>query len=72
MRETKAWWQSKTIWTSLVGAAFAAATLFGFLPDGVDQEQVVAAVLTVTSILSAFFRVGSTAEIGTKSTPMVR
>ena len=57
------WWQSKTIWVSLVGAAFAAAAAFGVLPEGLNQDQVIGGILAVTSVLAAVFRKSATTQI---------
>jgi uncharacterized membrane protein len=51
--DAKAWWQSKTIWTSVVGALFSILSLFGVSPT-FDAGSVVAAVLTVFGLVNAY------------------
>jgi len=60
----KGWWQSKTIWTGIVGAIFAALGLLGLVPQGLDAATVVNAVLGVVSVGAIIFRVQANTKIG--------
>jgi len=64
MIDTKAWWQSRTIWLNIVAAIFAVLGGLKLLPEGLDQEQVVTAIMAIVSIVTVIFRIGSTHAIG--------
>lgn len=63
MNETKPWWQSRTIWTGLLGGLYAILSIFKILPEGLEQEMVLEAVLGVTSVLAVLFRAKATKEV---------
>lgn len=51
--DAKAWWQSKTIWTSIIAALFAFLALFGIVPE-LDQGSLLATIMAVVGIFNAF------------------
>ena len=59
----KVWWQSRTIWSGIVGTMFAMLSLMGWLPAELSSSQVVDAILAVTSIGAVVFRVKAKAAI---------
>lgn len=59
----KNWWASKSIWTGIIGSAFAIAAAFGFVPAGLDPEMVTTAVLGVVGVLTVVFRVTATEAV---------
>lgn len=63
MNEEKVWWQSRTIWTGLIGAVFAMLGGLNVLPEGLSSDMVVNAVLGVTSVLAVVFRAKATKSI---------
>lgn len=63
MEQIKPWWQSRTIWSSLVGAVFAVLSLTGNLPPEITSTMVVDAIVGITSILAIFFRAKATTSI---------
>lgn len=63
MNNEKVWWQSRTIWSGVVGTAFAILSMFGWLPTELSSAQVVDAILAVTSIAAVVFRVKAKAAI---------
>lgn len=63
MNEEKVWWQSRTIWTGLIGSAFAILSGMKVLPEGLSSDMVVNAVLGVTSVLAVVFRAQATKAI---------
>lgn len=63
MNETKPWWQSRTIWTGLLGGLYAILSIFKILPEGLEQGMVLEAVLGVTSVLAVLFRAKATKEV---------
>jgi uncharacterized membrane protein HdeD (DUF308 family) len=71
MSDTSAWWQSKTIWASLVGVlagllAVLTHNKVQILPA--DQEQIVTLIMSlvgiVTGILAIYGRVTANTQIG--------
>jgi hypothetical protein len=59
----KGWWASRTVWAGLIGTAFAVASFFGAVPAGLDQTMVLEAVLAVTGVAAAIFRVKATQTV---------
>lgn len=59
------WWQSRTIWTGLIGTLFAVLSGFGLVPEGLNQDMVLEAVLGVVSVAAILFRVKATKAIVT-------
>lgn len=64
MEEVKPWWQSKIIWTQIVGLAFMVLSKVVELPEGITVDQVVTAILAVMSIATIVLRKTATATIG--------
>jgi hypothetical protein len=61
---SKPWWQSRTVWTGIVGGLFSIAGVFNMLPAGLTSETVVNAILGVVSVAAVVFRVKATKTIG--------
>ena len=57
----KTWWESKTIWTAIVGAGVAVLALFG-LP-ALDQGSAVATVMFLVSLYNAWLHPGPQAAL---------
>lgn len=64
MEEVKPWWQSKIIWTQIVGLAFMVLSKVVELPEGITVDQVVTAILAVISVATIVLRKTATATIG--------
>jgi len=64
--ETKIWWQSRTVWTGLVGALFAILHQFGMLPVDLTTEMVLNMILGIVSVLAVVFRVDATKKLTIK------
>lgn len=62
--ETKNWWQSKTIWTSIVGVILSIMALFGIVPETDSTEMIVQGVLALVSVMAIIFRTVATKAIG--------
>lgn len=56
--DEKGWWKSRTVWTGVIGGAFAIAAALGVVPADMDQETVLNSVLAVVSILTIVLRFG--------------
>jgi len=67
MHETKKWYESKTIWGSIITVAAAAAGFFGYGIDADTQGQIVsnitALIAAAGGILSAIGRLTADKEI---------
>lgn len=63
MLDTKTWLQSRTIWLQIVSALFAILAAFHILPTGLDQEQVVGAIMGAVAIATLVLRIRSTHAI---------
>lgn len=63
--ETKNWWQSKTIWTSIVGVIISACALFGIVPETANTDMIVEGVLGAVSVLAIIFRTVATKAVAT-------
>lgn len=66
MTEQKVWWQSRTIWTGIIGTLFAMLSGFNIIPADLAADNVVEAILGITSVLAIVFRVQTKTEIATK------
>ena len=66
MENTKVWWQSRTIWSGIIGAVFAILSILNLLPADLTTIQVVDAIMAVTSVAAIVFRVKSTTVITIK------
>lgn len=64
MQDTKRWWESRTIWASLLGLIFVALSALHVLPEGLSQEGVLEAVMGVVGVLAIIFRVKADSTIG--------
>lgn len=62
------WWQSKTVWTSIVGFLFSIAVMLGFDVEalGLSEEATIGAVMAVVTLLTGIFR-ARTSRVVTKS-----
>ena len=63
MEESKPVWASRTVWVGLVGLLFPLLAAFGWLPDGLNQEQAVDAVMAVLGLLTILFRSQATTTL---------
>lgn len=67
---TKPWWQSKSVWASIVAILAAIAGYFRFEIAAADQAQLVEAITTIATVaggvFAALFRVTATTQIGPK------
>jgi len=67
MTETKKWWQSKTIWGSIVTLVAVVASLAGYQIDTETQNQLVTnitnIVAAVGSLIAVYGRVTASAKI---------
>lgn len=66
MENTKVWWQSRTIWSGIIGAVFATLGMLNLLPADLTTTQVVDAIMAVTSVAAIVFRFKSTTVITIK------
>ena len=66
MQSSKRWWESKTIWTQIIGLLFMALVYFDQLPADLDQEAVITAIMGVVGVLTIIFRAKATTEIAPK------
>ncbi|MEK9211708.1 hypothetical protein [Sphingomonas sp. 2378] len=69
MTDTKYWWQSRTIWLQIVAALFAILSVFHILPTGIDQEQLVGAIMGLVAVATLILRFRSTHVIATDTLP---
>ncbi|APX64552.1 hypothetical protein AV944_00355 [Sphingomonas sp. LK11] len=69
MTDIKYWWQSRTIWLQIVAALFAILSVFHVLPTGIDQEQLVGAIMGFVAIATLILRFRSTHVIATDTLP---
>jgi hypothetical protein len=53
MNGTKVWWQSKTVWGSIVALLAGVATLAGVKLDAVLQDQLTELIVGVGNIIGA-------------------
>lgn len=70
MSDTKAWYQSQTIWAAVVGMLAALlgpyALKYGVnLSDPATQETIVGAIVAVSGVFAIIGRVRATTTIGT-------
>ncbi len=56
MPDTKAWWQSRTMWVNLVAIVFAILGSAKLLPTGLDQEMIVTAIMGLVAIANVALR----------------
>lgn len=64
--ENKIWWQSRTVWTGIVGLVFAFLASFKVIPPELTQDQVVEVILGVISVFAIIFRVAATKTVAVK------
>ena len=60
MTDTKTWWQSRTLWINFVAMLFALLSAIGRLPEGINQEQVVTAIMALIALANVVFRLTTT------------
>lgn len=61
----KLWWQSRTIWVSVLSALFGVLALAGVkLPAGFDQDATLNLVMVVLTVLGAVFGAKAKGAIG--------
>lgn len=67
MDSTKSWWQSKTVWASVIGLAALVGGAFGLTLTEADQntatEITVTVVGVVSSVIALYGRVTATKQI---------
>lgn len=61
--ETKSWWQSRTIWASIVGVIFPILSFNNLLPPELTSNMVVESIMVITSTLAIIFRVKADKKI---------
>ncbi len=73
MIDEKPWWQSRTIWASLVAVIAVVLGYFGYDIGGEDQaglvEAISSGVAIVGSLIAIITRIGATKTISTPSKP---
>lgn len=66
MEESKAWYESKTIWTSIIGVVSSMATTFFGGDIGLTAEAqagIVTGIVSVAGVLTVIFRKGTNKTI---------
>lgn len=69
MNNVKAWYESKIIWAQIVSIVFAVASVVSFdvgAALGMDEDKLLALVMTVVSVATVIMRGRSTAVISSK------
>ena len=70
MEDVKPWWQSKTIWASIIAVAAVIAGYFRYDIASADQAVLVDSITTVVGAIAGVFavytRVTATSKIGKK------
>jgi len=56
MTDSKIWWQSRTIWVNVVATLFAVLGTFKLLPEGLDQDSIVTAIMGMVAIANLVLR----------------
>jgi hypothetical protein len=56
MTNSKAWWQSRTVWVNVVATLFAVLGTFKLLPDGLDQDSIVTAIMGAVAVANLVLR----------------
>jgi len=56
MTDSKAWWQSRTVWVNVVATLFAVLGTFKLLPDGLDQDSIVTAIMGAVAVANLVLR----------------
>ncbi|WP_157218657.1 hypothetical protein [Flavisphingomonas formosensis] len=64
MLDTKAWWQSRTIWLNIVATVFAVLGAMKLLPEGLEQDQVVTAIMAIVGVVNFVLRIATKHAIG--------
>lgn len=61
----KPWWQSRTIWTSVLAAVFGVLALVGVkVPAGIDEAATLNLIMVVLTVLGTIFGAKAKAAIG--------
>ncbi len=67
MAKTKSWYESKTIWGSLIAVSATAGSAFGYNVDPQTQNQLADAALQIATVAGSLFavfgRFSATSEI---------
>lgn len=66
--ETKAWWQSRTIWLQIIAAFFALLAMFGVVPKDITADWVVEAIMAVVALVTIILRLFSSHKIAGAAT----
>lgn len=61
--DIKPWWQSKIVWTQVIGVGAIVASVFGFNLTADQQVQVVEAVTAVASVVTVILKVFFTTTV---------
>ena len=56
MTDSKAWWQSRTVWVNVVAPLFAVLGTFKLLPEGMDQDSIVTAIMGAVAVANLVLR----------------
>lgn len=56
MTDSKAWWQSRTVWVNVVATLFAVLGTFKLLPEGMDQDSIVTAIMGAVAVANLVLR----------------
>ena len=56
MTDNKAWWQSRTVWVNVVATLFAVLGTFKLLPEGLDQDSIVTAIMGAVAVANLVLR----------------
>ena len=56
MTDSKAWWQSRTVRVNVVATLFAVLGTFKLLPDGLDQDSIVTAIMGAVAVANLVLR----------------
>jgi hypothetical protein len=56
MTDSKAWWQSRTVWVNVVATLFAVLGTFKLLPEGLDQDSIVTAIMGAVAVANLVLR----------------
>jgi len=63
MDNTKAWWQSRTVWVNVVATLFALLAAFKLTPAGLDQETVVTSIMALVGVANVILRLVTKRQI---------
>ncbi len=69
MEQTKVWWQSRTIWASIIGVVFPILSHNNLLPAELTSNMIVETIMVITSTLAIIFRIKADKKISIKAGP---